>query len=220
MKQFQAYMARDGHTFTAYLASPEGQARAAVIIVQEIFGVTPWIKRIADGYAADGYLAVAPQLYDRIQRNLVLDYSDTEHARGYRQQIPPDQALLDIAASAAVVKHVGRVGIIGFCWGGTLAWASASSVAVSAAVCYYGAGILEQSSRVPKCPTMLHFGEQDKGIPLSDVQGVRDAYPQGQFHLYPAGHGFANEDRPDHYDAASAALARTRTLDFLHQYVG
>ena len=222
MKHFEPLMARDGHTFDIYLANPDTRPRGAVIIVQEIFGVTAWIRRVADSYAADGYLAIAPSLFDRIRRDLVLGYSpaEIELARGYRQQIQLSQALLDIAACAAVARHVGRIALIGFCWGGTIAWAAASGTPVAAAVCYYGARMLEQSPKPPACPTLLHFGSQDPGIPQSEVQHLHEAFPQGQFHMYPAGHAFANEDRPEHYDATSAALARTRTLEFLHRHLG
>jgi carboxymethylenebutenolidase len=217
VSQVQPLMARDGHTFSVYMANPNGRASAAVIILQEIFGVTPWIRRVADSYAAAGYLAVAPALFDRVHRRIELGYSaaETEEGKGYRAQIALEEALLDIAACAAVIRHAGRVAIVGFCWGGTLSWSAASSLRPAAAVCYYGAGMLAQTARPPACPTLLHFAQDDPGIPASEVDQLRDAFPQGEFHLYPARHGFANEDRPDRYDAVSAALARTRTHEFL-----
>jgi carboxymethylenebutenolidase len=215
-------MARDGHTFSAYLVSPDGRARGAVVILQEIFGLTSHIRSVADSCAADGYLTIAPALFDRIRRDIVLGYSqpEIERAMGYRLQIPIEKALLDIAAAAAVVRHVGRVAVIGFCWGGTLAWVAASSVKLSAAVCYYAARIAENTARTPLCPTLLHFGEKDPSIPLSEVEQLRETYPQGEYHLYPAAHAFANQDRPDRYSAEAAALARTRTNAFLAQHVG
>jgi carboxymethylenebutenolidase len=222
VNQYQSLMARDGHTFSAYLASPAGRARGAVVIVQEIFGLTPYVRRTADSYAAAGYLTIAPSLFDRIQRNLVLGYSpkEIEQAMGYRLQIPLAKAVLDIAASAAVVRHAGRVAAIGFCWGGTLTWAAASSVPIAAAVCYYGAKMWEQSPKAPACPTLLHFGELDQSIPASEVEQLRELYPKGEYYLYPAVHAFANEDRPDRYNAEAAALARTRTSEFLARLVG
>ncbi len=209
-------------TFTTYIAKPPARARGAVVIVQEIFGLSPWVLRVADSYAAEGYLTVAPALFDRIRRNLVLGYSPPEmqQAMGYRKQIDTSKAVLDIAAAAAMARHVGRVAVIGFCWGGLLAWAAASELPLGAAVCYYGAGIPDLLPKVPACPTMLHFGEHDKSIPMSDVDRLRDAYPQGVYHLYPAGHAFANDDRPDHYDAEATALARSRTDAFLAQHIG
>jgi len=222
VSRYETLMARDGHEFTAYIAKPAARARGAVVIVQEIFGLSPWILRAADSYAAAGYLTVAPALFDRIRRNLVLGYSPPEmqQAMGYRKQIDTAKAVLDIQAAAAIARHVGRVAVIGFCWGGTLAWAAASEVALGAAACYYGSGIVNLLPKVPSCPTMLHFGEHDNSIPLSDIDRLRDAYPQGVYHLYPACHAFANDDRPDHYDAEATALARSRTDAFLAQHIG
>jgi carboxymethylenebutenolidase len=222
VKQFQSLMARDGHTFSAYLANPAGRARGGLVVLQEIFGLTAHIRWIADGYAEAGYLVIAPSLFDRVRRDLVLDYGpkDIEQAMGYRLQVPLADTLLDIAAATAVVRHAGRVAALGFCWGGTLCWAAASVVPMAAAVCYYGAKMLEQSPKPPLCPTQLHFGEQDKSIPPSEVQHLRETYPAGEYYLYPAGHAFANEDRPDRYDAHSAALARGRTQAFLAQHIG
>lgn len=222
MSQSETLMARDGHEFNAYIAKPAGKARGAVVIVQEIFGLNPYVRRTADSYAADGYLTVAPALFDRIRRDLVLGYSapEVEQAMGYRKQIDTAKAVLDIAASAAMARHVGKVAVIGFCWGGLLAWAAASELPLAAAVCYYGARIAALLPKVPACPTMLHFGEQDRGIPLSEVEAVRNAYPRGVYHLYAAGHGFANEDRSDHYNPEATALARSRTNAFLALYIG
>jgi carboxymethylenebutenolidase len=215
-------MARDGHKFSTYLAKPAGKARGAVVIVQEIFGLSPWIVRTADSYAADGYLCVAPALFDRVRRNLVLGYSppELEQAMGYRRQIDTAKAVLDIGAAAAMTRHAGKVAVIGYCWGGMLTWAAASELPLGAAVCYYGAGIPKLLPKVPACPTMLHSGEQDKSIPVSDIELLRAAYPQGIYHLYAAGHAFANDDRPDHYNADAAALARSRTNAFLAQRIG
>jgi carboxymethylenebutenolidase len=222
VSQTETLMARDGHKFSTYLAKPAGKARGAVVIVQEIFGLSPWIVRTADSYAADGYLCVAPALFDRVRRNLVLGYSppEMEQAMGYRKQIDTAKAVLDIGAAAAMARHAGKVAVIGYCWGGMLTWAAASELPLGAAVCYYGAGIPKLLPKVPSCPTMLHSGEHDKSIPLSDVELIRAAYPQGSYHLYDAGHAFANEDRPDHYNAEAAALARSRTNAFLAQHIG
>jgi carboxymethylenebutenolidase len=222
VSQSETLMARDGHEFNVYIAKPGGKARGAVVIVQEIFGLSPWIVRTADSYAADGYLCVAPALFDRVRRNLVLGSSppEMEQAMGYRKQIDTAKAVLDIGAAAAMARHVGKVAVIGFCWGGTLAWAAASELPLGAAVCYYGAGIPGLLPKVPTCPTMLHSGEQDRSIPASDVDRIRGAFPQAVYHLYAAGHAFANDDRPDHYNAEAAALARTRTNAFLAQQIG
>jgi carboxymethylenebutenolidase len=222
MSQSETLMARDGHTFSTYIAKPAGKARGGVVVVQEIFGLTPHIKSVADGYAQMGYLAVAPALFDRVARGIVLGYSapEVEQGMGYRKQIATAKALLDIAAAAAICRHAGKVAVIGFCWGGRLAWTAACEVPLGAAVCYYGGGIVDELPKTPKCPTLLHFGEHDKSIPLSDVERIRAAYPQGEFHVYAAGHGFSNDERPQLYDAAASKLAGERTAAFLAQHIG
>jgi carboxymethylenebutenolidase len=223
VSQFESLMARDGHAFHAYIARPPARARGAVVVVQEIFGLTAHIRRVADSYANDGYLAVAPALFDRVRRNLVLGDSppELETALGYRKQIPLAKSVLDISAAAAMARHVGRVAVIGYCWGGTLAWVAATENPFDAAVCYYGGGIVEHLDKLPACATMLHFGEHDGSIPLDAVERIRRAFPQGIFYLYPgAGHAFNNEDRPRHYNAEAASLARGRTSAFLAKHVG
>jgi carboxymethylenebutenolidase len=222
VSQYETLMARDGHTFNTYIAKPNGTARGAVVVVQEIFGLSPHICHQADGYAQQGYLAVAPALFDRVARSVVLGYSQPEvdQGLGYRKQVPTAKAVLDIAAAAAICRHAGKVAVIGFCWGGRLAWAAASEMPLGAAVCYYGGGIPEELPKTPRCPTMLHFGERDRSIPLSDVERIREAFPQGIYHLYAAGHAFNNDDRPQNYDAAASALARERTAAFLAQHIG
>ena len=214
-------MARDGHEFSAYLAAPPGRARGAVVILQEIFGVNDHIRKVVDQYAAAGFVSIAPALFDRIGRNIVTGYQpdDVQRARGYMMQIKREDALTDISASINVVKHAGRVALVGYCWGGTLAWIGARTLPISAAVGYYVSRIGENLDGVPKCPMLLHFGERDANIPLSDVEKARALFPQGTFHTYPADHGF-NCDARASYDAGSAALAWQRTQDFLAQHVG
>jgi len=222
MSRYETLMARDGHTFKAYIAAPAGPIRGGIVIVQEIFGLTANILRTADSYAADGYLAVAPALFDRVRRGVVLGYSPEEiqEGRGYREQVEIAQAMLDLAAAAAITRHAGKIALIGYCWGARLAWLAASRLQLGAVVCYYGAHIAEHLEQDPTCPVMLHFGEHDASIPLAEVEHLRSAFPRGIYHLYAAGHGFSNEDRPEHYDAAAAALARARTNAFLAQNVG
>jgi carboxymethylenebutenolidase len=222
MSQSETLMARDGHTFSTYIAKPAGKARGGVVVVQEIFGLTPHIRSVADGYSQLGYLAVAPALFDRVARGILLGYSppEVEQGLGYRKQIPTAKAVLDIAAAAAICRHAGKVAVIGFCWGGRLAWDAACEVPLGAAVCYYGGGIVDDLPKTPKCPTLLHFGEHDKSIPLSDVERIRVAYPQGVYHIYAAGHAFSNDERPQHYDAEASKLAAERTAAFLAQHIG
>ena len=222
MSQTETLMARDGHTFSTYIAKPPGKPRGAVVVAQEIFGLAPHILRVADSYAQQGYLSLAPALFDRIARGIVLGYSPTEveQGLGYRKQISTAQAVLDIAAAVAVCRHAGKVAVIGFCWGGRLAWAAASELTLGAAVVYYGGGLLEELPKTPKCPTMLHFGIHDRSIPLEDVERLDAAFPAGSFHLYEAGHAFNNEDRPQNYNASASMLARERTAAFLSLHIG
>lgn len=218
MGEFTTLMARDGHEFNAWLAAPSGAARGAVVVAQEIFGVNRHIRRVTDDYAAQGYVAIAPCLFDRVRRGIELGYAEKEvqEGRGYRLQIPKEKTLLDLTSSLNVVKHAGRVAVVGFCWGGTLAYLAACEMPVIGAVSYYGGQIKDHLGKSPRRPVMYHFGERDPHIPMSDVEKIRAADPTGVFHLYPADHGFNCEDRGS-YDAASAQLARERTLAFLEQ---
>jgi len=217
MGEFTTLMARDGHEFNAWLTPASGAPRGAVVIAQEIFGVNHHIRAVTDSFAAAGYLAIAPCLFDRIRRGIELDYSEksTQEGRGYRLQIPKEKTLLDLAASINVVRHAGRVAVIGYCWGGTLAYVAACELPISCAVAYYGGQIAkEHLGKSPKRPVMYHFGEKDAFIPPTDVDKIRAADPNGVFHVYPADHGFNCDERAS-YDAASASLARERTLEFL-----
>ena len=220
MGELTTLMARDGHEFNAWLAAPAGPARGAVVIAQEIFGVNHHIRGVADGFAAAGYLTIAPCLFDRIRRGIELGYSetDTQEGRGYRMQVPRDKTLLDLGASINVIKHAGRVAVIGYCWGGTLSYLAACDLPVSCAVSYYGGQIKDHLARKPTRPVLYHFGEKDPYIPPSDIEKIRAADPNGEFHLYPADHGFNCEERGS-YDAASAQLARERTLAFLVRHL-
>jgi carboxymethylenebutenolidase len=219
MGEFTTLMARDGHEFNAWLTAPDGGksgARGAIVIAQEIFGVNHHIRSVADGFAAEGYLVIAPCLFDRLRRGIELGYSqpETQQGRGYRMQIPQEKTLLDLTSSINVVRHAGRVAVIGYCWGGTLAWLAACDLQVSCAVSYYGGQIAQHLDKHPRRPVLYHFGEQDPYIPAADIEKIRAADPGGEFHLYPADHGFNCDERAS-YDAASARLARERTLAFL-----
>jgi len=217
MGEFTTLMARDGHEFNAWLTAPTGPARGAVVIGQEIFGVNRHIRAMADDYAAAGYVTIAPCLYDRVRRGIELGYSEpeTQEGRGYRLKIPQDKTALDLTASINVIKHAGRVAFVGYCWGGTLAYIAACEMPVTCAVSYYGGQIAkEHLGKSPRRPVMYHFGERDPHIPLTDVEKIRAADPNGVFHLYPAGHGF-NCDERGSYDAASAQAARERSRAFL-----
>jgi len=219
--RWETLMARDGHEFACYLAKPDSRARGAIVIVQEIFGVNEHIRSVVEQYAAAGYLTIAPALFDRIGRNIELNYTPDQAAlgRGYMLQIERADALKDIAAAIAVVRHAGRVGIVGFCWGGQLAWYAASRLGVDAAVSYYGVRLWESLDQLPTAPMLLHFGEQDAHTSPEQIAAIRSGFPAGIYHLYPAGHGFNCPVRPS-YHPESAQLAWERTAQFLGQHVG
>jgi carboxymethylenebutenolidase len=218
--EFTAIMARDGHEFRAYLAAPPGKPRGAVVVIQEIFGINAHMRAVTDSYAAEGYVAIAPSLFDRVRMGIELGYTpkDREEGFGYVKQLQPEQTLKDLAAALAVVKRNGRTGMVGFCWGGRITYQSACELPLACGVVYYGGGITQLLDKKPKCPVMYHFGERDQHITQDDVAKIRAAHPEGIFHIYPADHGF-NRDVGATYDPASAALARQRTLAFLAQHV-
>ena len=214
--------AADGHTFSAYVAQPAGTPRGALVVVQEIFGVNSHVRSVADGYAADGYLAIAPALFDRVERGVEFGYSADDVARGRALKDASGNAkpLLDIAAAMAHVKHAGRTGIVGYCWGGLLSWLAACELSgLAASVPYYGGGVPGQAALKPRCPVMAHFGERDSLIPLDTVKAFQAAQPGITVQVYAADHGF-NCDQRGSFDAPSAALARQRTLAFLRDHVG
>lgn len=221
MADYTTLMARDGHSFQAWLSAPAGAPRGAVVVLQEIFGLNSHIRAVADRFAADGYLAIAPALFDRVRRDLQLGYTaaDVEEGRGTMRQLVQEKTSLDILAAINVVKHAGRVAAVGYCWGGTQAYLAAVDLPVVAAVAYYGTGIVNHLDRHPKVPVMYHFGAKDKSIPPEAVESIRAADTAGQLFVYPADHGFNCDQRPS-YDAESAALARERTLQFLAEHVG
>ncbi len=215
--------AADGHKLSAYRAEPAGKPKGALIVVMEIFGVNSHIKKVADEYAADGYLAIAPAMFDRVQRGLDIGYTpqDIEVGRGIMQKMKLDDAVKDVAAALENVKAAGKVGIVGYCWGGTAAFKAACDVSgLACAIAYYGGGIPGLIAGKPKCPVMFHWGETDASIPLDKAKEVAAAHKDQVHHFYPgAGHGF-NCDQRGSYNAESAKLARQRTLEFLARHVG
>lgn len=205
----------DGFEFSAYRATPAQEPRGVVVVIQEIFGVNKHIREVADGYAAEGYLAIAPQLFDRIEPGIEMGYEDADIQRGIDlafNRLDMANTLQDLQATVTLANQSGPTGVVGYCFGGLLAWLCACEVSgVSAAVCYYGGGIAGQLDRSPRCPVLMHFGDQDAHIPLSDVEKVRSAQPEVEVHVYHADHGF-NCDHRGSYDAEAAATARQRSL--------
>ena len=222
MGQLIELTATDGHRLAAYVATPPGPARGGLVVVQEIFGVNAHMRSVVDGYAADGYLAMAPALFDRAERGVDLGYTPEETQRGMalKAACADAPALLDIAAAVAHVRTAGHVGIVGYCWGGYLAWLASGAVeGLAASIPYYGGGMPKRADVQPRCPVLAHFGEKDGHIPVDGVKALQAAHPAIAVHLYPAGHGF-NRDVSPAFDAPSAQLARERTLALLRQYVG
>ena len=214
--------ASDGHKFSAYRCDPAGKPRGALIVIMEIFGVNSHIKQVAESYAADGYLTIAPAMFDRVHRGLDVGYTpaDIEFARPLMQKMKLDDAVKDVTAALNEVKSAGKTGIVGYCWGGTCSFKSACSVdGLAAAVAYYGGGIPGLINEKPKCPVMFHWGETDASIPLEKAKEVAAAHANQIHYFYPAGHGFNCDQRGSHH-AESAKLARARTLEFLRKHVG
>lgn len=215
-------VAADGHRLGAYLASPAGKPRGGLVVIQEVFGVTDYIRSVCDAYAADGYLSIAPALYDRQKRGAVFAPETHDEARKLRAKFVWDDVVKDVGAAAARVVTAGKVGIVGFCVGGSIVWLAASQLPLAAASSYYGrdiAGWLGQ--HVPKCPMVLHFGATDELIPLPDVEKIRAAYPALPVHVYPgAGHAFDNSTRRDFFAPDAAKLARERSLALFRQHIG
>jgi len=214
--------AGDGHKLGAYRADPAGKPRGGVVVIQEIFGVNSHIRSVTDGYAAEGYLAIAPAMYDRVQRNYETGYTQEDIQAGVAimQKLNWDQTMLDAKAAIDAVKPAGKVGIVGYCWGGTVAWVAAARLSgLACAAPYYGGAIPNFIAEQPKCPVMFHFGEQDHSITLEQAKKVAAAHPGATTHYYPAGHGF-NCDQRGSYDAASAKLARERTVQFFRTHLG
>jgi carboxymethylenebutenolidase len=222
MAQTITLTAKDGHTLAAYRADPVGKPKGALVVLQEIFGVNSHIRRVTDDFAAEGYVALAPALFDRAERGVELGYDPASIASGrkIREQVALEGTLADLQAAIDQVQPFGKVGVVGYCWGGSLAFLAATRLqGVAAAVGYYGGMIAAHAEEHPKAPVLLHFGETDQSIPMSDVAKVQKARPDVAIHVYKAGHGF-NCDERGSYDAASAKTALDRTMSFIVEYVG
>ncbi len=211
--------AADGHRLSAYLVEPKDRPRGGIVVIQEIFGVTRHIRAVADQFAAAGFLTAAPALFDRVERNVDVPYNDVARGFGYVQALKDDKVTLDVQAAIDRVRAAGKVGVVGYCWGGTVAYLTAARTNIDAAVAYYGGGINRHTAEKPRAPVMFHFGERDTHIPPSAVAEIKSAYTDGIYHLYPADHGFNCTDRPS-FEPESAKLALERSLEFLHRHVG
>jgi carboxymethylenebutenolidase len=222
MGRFIELTASDGVRLSGWRADPEGRPHGAIVVAQEIFGVNSHIRSVCDGFAADGYVAIAPALFDRYEPGIDIGYTPADIAKGreLKGRAALDSALRDIAAARDAVGGASKVAVIGYCWGGYIAWMTASRLpGFACAVAYYGGGILEAAAERPRCPVMAHFGERDGGIPVAGVRELMSKHPDAQIFIYAADHGF-NCDQRAAYDPAAAKLARERTVDFLRRHVG
>ena len=228
MGGFVELTAVDGAKIPAYVAQPQGKARGAIVVLQEIFGINSHIRSVADHYAELGYLAVAPATFERIEPGVELGYNEEGFKKGFAlkgavESLPAPGILPDIEAAVAYGAELsgGKVGIVGYCWGGLLTWRAACNLSsISAAVCYYGGMTSElETSRQKLCPVMAHFGRKDHFISVESVEIFEKAQPDVQVFLYDADHGF-NCDQRGSYDAAAAAQALERTKTFFAQHLG
>ena len=212
----------DGFKFAAYRATPSGTPRGGIVVVQEIFGVNQHIKKLADGFAADGFVAIAPALFDRVERGYDTGYGpqDIERGRATRGKLSTDDAMKDVKASVKEASKAGKVGVVGYCFGGTIAWLAGTQLdGVAAAVGYYGGGVAAAVNEKPRTAVMLHFGETDASIPKEDYEKVMKQHSNLPIYIYPAGHGFVCDERGS-FHAESAKIARERTMDFFKKNVG
>jgi carboxymethylenebutenolidase len=228
MGEFVTLTANDGNELSAYVARPAGTPTGAVVVVQEIFGVNSHIRSVADGYAAEGYVAIAPALFDRFEKGVELGYdgSDMQRAFGLYGKLNPELALLDVAAGFKFVEaedHKG-IAVVGFCYGGLMSWLSATrgetvKMKPSCTVGYYAGGIGNVAKEEPSCPVLLHFGADDSHIGVDQIDAVREAHPEVTIYVYEgADHGF-NCDQRGSYNPEAAKLAKARTLEFLKTHI-
>ncbi|MGO3742570.1 dienelactone hydrolase family protein [Kerstersia sp.] len=230
MGQFIQIDSADGFRLPVYEARPAGAPRGAIVVIQEIFGVNAHIQAVADSYAQEGYLALAPAIFERIEAGVDMGYAPEDMKRGVALKAALEgvvaasagdvQTVIDYAAQAAG----GKVGIVGFCYGGLIAWrAAANANGLAAAVAYYGGGVTTpaEAGRTPKVPVLAHFGERDAHISQDSVQAFRQAQTgrEVEVHVYAADHGF-NCDHRAAFDADAARLARQRTLEFFANHLG
>ena len=230
MGSFVELTAVDGVKIPAYVAKPEGAARGAIVVLQEIFGVNAHIRSVADRYAAQGYVAVAPALFQRVQPDVELGYTEADMKQGFAlkgdvESLPAPGVLRDVDAAVAYAAELvsgGKIGVVGFCWGGLMTWRAACNLgSVAAAVCYYGGGMTGEleANRQTLCPVLAHFGDKDHFISLESVEAFKLAQPKVEVQIYAADHGF-NCDMRGSYDEAAAKLANERTLAFFQQHLG
>ncbi len=213
--------AADGFTLSAYTAGPPG-ATKGIVVIQEIFGVNHHMRDMCDRFAAEGYAVVSPAIFDRAERGVELGYTqeDIDKGRGYRMKLDDAKVMADVEAAAAHLSGK-KLGIVGYCFGGTVAWWGATrSKSFAASSCWYGGGIAGTKDERPNCPVQMHFGEKDASIPMTDVEAIKAAQPKAESHVYMgAQHGFGCDERGS-YSQPDYELAQKRTLDFFAKHLG
>jgi carboxymethylenebutenolidase len=220
MSRVAKLQASDGHELDAYVAEPAGKPWGALVVVQEIFGVNQHMRSVADRFSQEGFYAVAPALFDRVESNVELTDDAMQKGIAFAQKINIDDALKDVeAALQYAAKQTGKpAGVVGYCYGGTLAWLSATRLSPAAAVGYYGGQIVRFAQESPRVPVLLHFGKKDSHIPQADVEKVHAAHPEVEICWYDAGHAFNNDTRAS-YNAEAAKEAMARTLAFFNRHL-
>jgi carboxymethylenebutenolidase len=212
--EFISLTTEDGHKLQAYVARPEGTPKGGIVVVQEIFGLTDHIRNMTEKFAAQGYLAVAPAMFDRIKPDIVLDYTDFDTARESMGKLDQDQSISDIRAAAEYARSAGKVGVIGFCWGGAMADLAACNGLVDAGVSYYGRMTVEWLDKQPTCPMLYHYGDRDQLIPAQIIEKIQRSR-KGNVNIWgSADHGFCCEDRPS-YNKSAAKQSMEITLKFM-----
>lgn len=214
--------ASDGFALDAWLAMPDGAPKGGVVVIQEIFGVNQHIREVTDGFAAEGYAAIAPAIFDRVEKGVELGYEGDDIMRGAgiaRGKLEQANTMKDLQAAIDYIGQYGKVGVVGYCFGGLLTWLCACNASgIACASGYYGGGIAGVANLTPKVPTILHFGEKDAHISMADVNKIKEAHPGMSVYVYDADHGF-NCDHRASYDKAASALAKSRTLAFFAEHI-
>ena len=218
MTEYVDIFTKDNHKFQAYLSQPNQKVKGGIVIIQEIFGVNDHIKEVCNLYSNHGYLTIAPCLFDRENKNIELDYDQEGITEGRRlKELLNELSINEIESSISFVESAGKVGVIGYCWGGSLSWKAACKFNnLSSSIIYYGGDVPKLKNLIPKCPTMCHFGELDQSIPIDDVKEFEKSNQNINLYTYPADHGF-NCNHRNQYNKKCSDIALERSLSFLEK---
>lgn len=218
--------AGDGFVLNAYRAAPEGKPRAGVVVIQEVWGLSRWIREVVDRYARHGFLAVAPAMFDRVEYGYESDDYGPDQFKvigEITKQLDAAKHMVDVEAAIKAAAEAGKVGITGYCFGGRISWQAAArgkDLGLAAASGYYGGGVPNYIELDPQIPTEMHFGDHDKGIPLEQVEQLKSRHSGVGIYVYDGDHGFCNSDRPSHFNEDACKKASAKTLDFFRKHLG